>query len=339
MALRSYGAPDASGVRRYAGRRAACPRCHRGVVARSRRGRHPSGRRGRVAAAACAGPPVGAWADERGIETLTPAAAARAGVPRRRLTAIAPDCVPVVAYGALVPPAALAIPTHGWINLALLAPTGVAWRGPGSARAAAWPTRSPAPRCSRLESAWTRDACSARLIEEIRPRRHRRRPVGSAVDQRSFAAGRRTRRDRDRLASMRSGNRTTAYPSPLEDHRLPRREVRWSEPAFAVDRRGACMHPWSRGAWTTFRGERLKYHAGTPDQRGAARRRGPVVVERRAYSWVPATAPVALGDVQAAGEEADASGRLGPWGASDGDDVLGTARAPVPSIGDARSAG
>src|SRR5690606_5784408 len=70
--------------------------------------------------------PVGEWADRRGLEVLTPAR------PREpefldRLRALAPDCVPVVAYGALVPPAALEIPTHGWVNLHFsLLP---AWRG------------------------------------------------------------------------------------------------------------------------------------------------------------------------------------------------------------------
>ena len=43
------------------------------------------------------------------------------------LRELAPDCCPVVAYGALVPPAALAIPPHGWVNLHFsLLP---AWRG------------------------------------------------------------------------------------------------------------------------------------------------------------------------------------------------------------------
>src|SRR5205809_3048720 len=60
--------------------------------------------------------PVGAWADAHGIQVLTPAR------PREpefldRLRALAPDCVPVVAYGALVPPVALAIPRYGWVNL------------------------------------------------------------------------------------------------------------------------------------------------------------------------------------------------------------------------------
>lgn len=60
--------------------------------------------------------PVGAWADEHGVEVLTPA---RPRDPEflDRLRELEPACVPVVAYGALVPPAALEIPRHGWINL------------------------------------------------------------------------------------------------------------------------------------------------------------------------------------------------------------------------------
>src|SRR5699024_1195062 len=44
-----------------------------------------------------------------------------------RLAEIAPDCCPVVAYGALLPRTALDIPQHGWVNLHFsLLP---AWRG------------------------------------------------------------------------------------------------------------------------------------------------------------------------------------------------------------------
>ncbi len=44
-----------------------------------------------------------------------------------RLRALAPDCCPVTAYGALIPPAGLEIPRHGWVNLHFsLLP---AWRG------------------------------------------------------------------------------------------------------------------------------------------------------------------------------------------------------------------
>lgn len=60
--------------------------------------------------------PVGRRATELGIEVLKPKH------PRDpdfvdRLTEIAPDCCPVVAYGALVPAHVIEIPKHGWVNL------------------------------------------------------------------------------------------------------------------------------------------------------------------------------------------------------------------------------
>src|SRR5690349_3341664 len=77
--------------------------------------------------------PVGALADDHGIEVLTPA---RAGDPAflARLTELAPDACPVVAYGALLPQAALDIPRLGWVNLHFsLLP---AWRGAAPVQAA-----------------------------------------------------------------------------------------------------------------------------------------------------------------------------------------------------------
>jgi len=70
--------------------------------------------------------PVGALADQAGLEVLTPR---RLSEPAflARLGALAPDCCPVVAYGALIPRAALDIPANGWVNLHFsLLP---AWRG------------------------------------------------------------------------------------------------------------------------------------------------------------------------------------------------------------------
>src|SRR5689334_1153441 len=79
--------------------------------------------------------PAGAWADEHGIEVLTPV---RPREPefQQRLKEIAPDCVPVVAYGALVPQDALDIPRLGWVNLHFsLLP---AWRGAAPVQHAIW---------------------------------------------------------------------------------------------------------------------------------------------------------------------------------------------------------
>ena len=70
--------------------------------------------------------PVAELAEELGIEALKPAR------PKEdwflaRLRAIAPDCCPVTAYGALLPQAALDIPAHGWVNLHFSVLP--AWRG------------------------------------------------------------------------------------------------------------------------------------------------------------------------------------------------------------------
>ncbi|MGD0062891.1 MAG: methionyl-tRNA formyltransferase [Streptosporangiaceae bacterium] len=70
--------------------------------------------------------PVARRAEAAGLEVLTPA---RPRDPQflDRMREIAPDCCPVVAYGALLPQAALDIPARGWVNLHFsLLP---AWRG------------------------------------------------------------------------------------------------------------------------------------------------------------------------------------------------------------------
>lgn len=70
--------------------------------------------------------PVGLYASDHQIPVLRPDHPRDAAF-QRELAGFAPHVVPVVAYGALVPPNALAIPVHGWVNLHFsLLP---AWRG------------------------------------------------------------------------------------------------------------------------------------------------------------------------------------------------------------------
>jgi len=81
----------------------------------------PAGR-GRRASRA----PVAVRAEQAGIEVLAPA---RPSEPAflSRLRALAPDCCPVVAYGALLRQETLDVPRLGWVNLHFsLLP---AWRG------------------------------------------------------------------------------------------------------------------------------------------------------------------------------------------------------------------
>jgi methionyl-tRNA formyltransferase len=94
---------------------------HHEVVAVVTRPDAPAGRGRRVAAS-----PVAVRAEREGLEVLKPPTPRDPGF-LDRLRELAPDSVPVVAYGALVPPAALGIPRHGWVNLHFsLLP---AWRG------------------------------------------------------------------------------------------------------------------------------------------------------------------------------------------------------------------
>ncbi|MEV4205236.1 methionyl-tRNA formyltransferase [Nocardia salmonicida] len=77
--------------------------------------------------------PVGQLADEHGIPVFTPR---KPSEPEfvAALTELAPDCCPVVAYGALLPQQVLDIPAHGWINLHFsLLPS---WRGAAPVQAA-----------------------------------------------------------------------------------------------------------------------------------------------------------------------------------------------------------
>src|SRR3954465_4511346 len=70
--------------------------------------------------------PVRMLAESPGLDVLTPRHP-RDEDFQQRLRDIAPDCCPVVAYGALVPRTALDIPRYGWVNLHFsLLP---AWRG------------------------------------------------------------------------------------------------------------------------------------------------------------------------------------------------------------------
>jgi methionyl-tRNA formyltransferase len=70
--------------------------------------------------------PVARLALEQGIPVLRPP---RPNTPEfvAELSELAPDCCPVVAYGALLRDELLAVPAHGWVNLHFsLLP---AWRG------------------------------------------------------------------------------------------------------------------------------------------------------------------------------------------------------------------
>jgi methionyl-tRNA formyltransferase len=79
--------------------------------------------------------------------------------------------------------------------------------------------------------------------------------------------------------------------------------VRWSDPAFAVDRRVRACTP-APGPWTTFRGDRVKLGPVTLVGDGPRLKPGELLVEKSRVLAGTATVPVRLGEVRAAGKKA-----------------------------------
>ncbi|MFE4455438.1 methionyl-tRNA formyltransferase [Streptomyces sp. NPDC056796] len=214
----------------------------------------PAGRGRRLVAS-----PVAERAEEAGIEVLKPAR------PRdeeflARLREIAPDCCPVVAYGALLPKVALDVPARGWVNLHFsLLP---AWRGAAPVQHAVMAGDEVTGASTFLiEEGLDSGPVYGVLTEEVRPTD----TSGDLLTRLAFAGA-------GLLAATMDGiedGTLHAVPQPVEGVTLAPKltvedaQVRWSAPALRVDRvvRGCTPAP---GAWTLFRGERLKLVQAAP---------------------------------------------------------------------------
>ncbi|MEU0676670.1 methionyl-tRNA formyltransferase [Streptomyces sp. NPDC006172] len=208
----------------------------------------PAGRGRRLVAS-----PVAQRAEEAGIEVLKPA---RPREPEflERLREIAPDCCPVVAYGALLPKVALDIPAHGWVNLHFsLLP---AWRGAAPVQHALMAGDEITGASTFLiEEGLDSGPVYGTVTEEVRATD----TSGDLLTRLAFAGA-------GLLAATMDGveeGTLKAVPQPQDGVTLAPKitvedaRVDWTAPALRVDRvvRGCTPAP---GAWTTFRGERLK---------------------------------------------------------------------------------
>jgi len=242
--------------------------------------------------------PAGAWADERGIEVLTPQ---RPREPefQQRLRELAPDCAPVVAYGALVPPSALEIPKHGWVNLHFsLLP---AWRGAAPVQhAVLHGDEVTGASVFELEAGMDTGPVYGTLTERIR-----------ATDTSGDLLARLATEGAGLLVAVLDAieaGTARAHPQPADGVSLAPKitvedaRVRWGDPAFAVDRRIRACTP-APGAWTTLRDERLKLGPVRPVANAAALAPGELRVERAQVLVGTATTPVILGEVRAAGKK------------------------------------
>lgn len=241
--------------------------------------------------------PVAVRAAEAGVEVLKPAKA-RDPEFLDRLRAIAPDCCPVVAYGALLPREALDIPRHGWVNLHFsLLP---AWRGAAPVqRAILHGDDVTGAATFQIEEGLDTGPVYGVLTEPIRP-----------TDTTGDLLGRLAVAGAGLLLDTMNGIEAGVLeprPQPTEGVSHAAKltpedgRVDWRTPALHIDRLVRACTP-APGAWTTFRDARLKLGPvrPVPDAEGLAP--GELRAGKKEVLVGTATHPVALGDVQPQGK-------------------------------------
>jgi methionyl-tRNA formyltransferase len=236
-------------------------------------------------------------AEQSGIEVLTPASPRDEGF-LRRLAEIAPDCCPVVAYGGLIPPAALDVPPAGWVNLHFsLLP---AWRGAAPVQhALLHGDEVTGATTFRLEQGLDTGPVFGVLTEQARPTD----TSGDLLDRLAHAGAGLLVATLDAIES----GEVQAVPQPIDGVSLAPKltaadaRVDWSAPALHVDRLVRACTP-APGAWTTFRDKRVKLGpvAVTDERLAPGELRGELVGT--------ATTAVRLGQVRPEGRGAMAAG-------------------------------
>ena len=243
--------------------------------------------------------PVARRAAAAGIEVLTPA---RARDPQflARMREIAPDCAPMVAYGALLPQSLLDIPRHGWVNLHFSVLP--AWRGAAPVQHAI------------MHGDDVTGASTFRVVAELDAG-----PVYGVVtepvrsdDTTGQLLERLSHSGAELLVATLDGieaGTIQAVPQPAEGVSFAPKitpadaRVDWKLPAHVVDRLIRACTP-DPGAWTEFEGARLKLGPvslnAPPVPLDLAP--GEVLAERQAVFVGTGSHPVRLGEVQAEGK-------------------------------------
>jgi len=262
------------------------------VVAVVTRPDAPSGRGRRLQPS-----PVAERAAELGLEILRPDHPRDADFVAR-LSELAPDCCPVVAYGALIPQRVIDIPRHGWVNLHFsLLP---AWRG-------AAPVQHAILNGDEVTGASTFSLVKAMdagpvyrtIAEPIGPTD----TAGDLLHRLSLSGARLLV---ETLDGIESGD-LRPQPQPAEGVTLAPKitvedaVINWSAGAAEIDRRIRACFP-APGAWSTFRGERIKINSAVPDDREDLAP-GVLEVSKRSVRVGTGRGSLLLGQVQAQGKK------------------------------------
>jgi methionyl-tRNA formyltransferase len=253
----------------------------------------PSGRGKKLTAS-----PVAQRAAELGIEVLKPQR------PRdeefvTRLTELAPECCPVVAYGALLPQRVLDIPRHGWVNLHFsLLP---AWRGAAPVQHAILAgDQITGATTFRIVLELDAGPVFATVTEPIRPSD----TAGALLHRLSLSGARLLV---DTLDGIQDGT-LPATPQPEADAQVSYASkinvedarIDWTQPAEVLDRLIRACAP-APGAWTTFRGERFKINSALISETVLSP--GALQISKRAVRVGTATEALELDEIQAQGKK------------------------------------
>lgn len=201
--------------------------------------------------------PVAQLARQHNIEVLTPTSlkpdTEDGQLIRQRLRELAPDCIPVVAYGNLITPDLLDVAPHGWVNLHFsLLP---AWRGAAPVQAAirAGDHRTGASVFRIAEGLDTGDVL-ATVTEDIAPSD----TADDLLTRLAYVGGDLLVHTMDGLqagtvvATPQVGDATYAPKIRKEDAR-----VAWAQPAETIER-AIRAHTPGPGAWTQAGEQRFK---------------------------------------------------------------------------------
>jgi methionyl-tRNA formyltransferase len=243
--------------------------------------------------------PVARRAASAGLEVLTPVRA-RDPLFLDRLRQIAPDCCPMVAYGALIPQAVLDVPAHGWVNLHFSVLP--AWRGAAPVQHAILHGDDVTGASTfRVVAELDAGPVYGVLTEPVRP-----------ADTTGDLLDRLARSGAELLVATLDGiedGTVEAVPQPAEGVSFAPKitpadaRVDWKLPAHVVDRQIRACTP-DPGAWTEHDGARLKLGPVTLTDPAEAEDLAPgeVLAGRRAVLVGTGSRPVRLGEVQAEGK-------------------------------------
>ncbi len=240
--------------------------------------------------------PVAQRAEELGLEILRPQ---RPKEPDfvERLTRIAPDCCPVVAYGALLPTSILDIPTHGWVNLHFsLLP---AWRGAAPVQHAVLAGDEVTGATTfRIVTALDAGPTFGTVEDVIGPTD----TAGDLLERLSRSGAELLVRTLDGLAdgTLAAREQPTAGVTLAPKINVEDAEIDWSRSASEIDRLVRACTP-NPGAWTTFRAERFK--VGPVTRTAETLPPGRLLVGKRAVRVGTGTTAVELGQVRAQGKK------------------------------------